>query len=258
MFERTWLKFCNKMRADALNDEDFSDEMRIFLSPILCGCDAIQRRSKFLDSPYDIYENDKKCSVIVHCPDDDYRFDFSFMNDKWKLLFIECITLPVSDLSVMPYTAFQRLPVKETEIRREKEISKLIYFYDQFRKLVGRQKAMEILFDGAGEFLCAKSWVPFFDETLSYIAYAAWIENCIYGEQVEIVSFSEQCCRLLFHKHIWRKLYTMTGHIRKMIDYEEYIDIFESIWKNRAFESGWELQVNYRDEDTELVFTKRQ
>ncbi len=178
------------------------------------------------------------------------------MNDKWKLSFIECITLPVSDLSVMPYTAFQRLPVKETEIRREKEISKLIYFYDQFRKLVGRQKAMEILFDGAGEFLCAKSWVPFFDETLSYIAYAAWIENCIYGEQVEIVSFSEQCCRLLFHKHIWRKLYTMTGHIRKMIDYEEYIDIFESIWKNRAFESGWELQVNYRDEDTELVFTK--
>ena len=58
----------------------------------------------------------------------------------------------------------------------------------------------------------------FFDETLSYIAYVAWMENGIYGEQMEIVNFSEQCCQLLFHKPIWRKLYTMTGHIQKMVD----------------------------------------
>lgn len=257
MFERTWMEFCNKMRADVLNDDDFTDEMRIFLRSFLCGFDAAQRRNKFLVSPYDIYENDTRCSVIVHCPDDDYRFDFFLMKNKWILSFIECITLPVSDLSVVPYTAFQRLPKKEAEIRREKEVSKLIYFYNQFKELVGQQKAMEMLFDGAGEFLGAKSWVPFFDESLSYIAYAAWMENCIYGEQTEIVNFNEQCCRLLFHKHIWRRLYTMTGHIKKMIDYEEYMDIFESIWKNRAFESGWELQVNYKGEDTEMVFIKR-
>lgn len=258
MFEHIWIDFCNKMRADVLNDDDFADEMRIFLRSFLCGSDATQRRSKFLVSPYDIYETDTKCSVIVHCSDDDYRFDFSLVKNRWKLSFIECITLPVSDLSVVPYMAFRPLPKKEAEIRREKEISKLIYFYNEFKKLVGRQKAMEMLFDGAGEFLGAKSWVPFFNERLSYIAYAAWMENCIYGEQIEIVNFSEQCCRLLFRNHIWRKMYAMTGHIQKMIDYEEYMDIFESIWMNRAFESGWELQVNYRGKDTELVFIKRQ
>lgn len=251
-----WLEFCDKMRQDKLCDSDFTDEMRVLLRSVLCGPDAGQRRQKFLSSPYEIYKNDTKYSVILHCPDDDYRFDFSLSESKWQLSFIECITLPVHDISVLPYTDFKVLPKKEAEIRGEKEISKLIFFYNQFKKLVGRQKAIEMFHDGAGEFLCAKSWVPFFDDRLSYIAYAAWMENRICGEDVEIVRFDEQCCRLRFRRHIWRKMYMMTGHIQTMIDYEEYMSIFESIWKNRASESGWTLQFNYYDEDTELLFTK--
>ena len=255
MLEYVWKEFCIKMKQDSLCDSDFADDMRLLLRPLLCGPGAAQRREKFLSSLYEIYESNAKCSVLLHCPDDDYRFDFSIIQDEWRLLFIECITLPVHDIAVLPYTDFKALPEKEAEIRREKEISRLIYFYNQFKKLLGQQKAIEMFYDGAGEVLGARSWVPFFDGPRSYIAYAAWMENRIYGEHVELLEFNEKCCRLRFHGHLWRKIYQMTGHIENMIHYEEYMNIFESIWKNRASESGWTLQFIYHNEDTELVFT---
>lgn len=254
MFEYVWNEFCDKMRQDRLCDSDFADDMRVLLRSMLCGFGAVQRREKFLSSPYEIYESNAKCCVLLHCPDDDYRFDFSVINDEWRLQFIECITLPVHDIAVLPYVDFKALPEKEVEIRAEKEVSRLIYFYNQFKKLLGKQKAMEMFYDGAGEVLGARSWVPFFDEPRSYIAYAAWMQNRIYGEHVELLEFDEKCCRLRFRGHLWRKIYQMTGHIANMIDYEEYIDIFESIWKNRASESGWTVRFIYHEEDTELVF----
>lgn len=102
----------------------------------------------------------------------------------------------------------------------------MIYFYNQFKNLLGKQKAMEMFYDGAGEVLGARSWVPFFDVPRSYIAYAAWMENRIYGEHVELLEFDEKCCRLRVRGHLWRKIYRMAGHIANLINYEEYIEIF--------------------------------
>lgn len=254
-FEKVWTEFCNKMRQDKLCESDFMSETRLFLLPLLCGKDASGRREKFLSSPYEVFDNGTKWSVMLHCPDDDYRFDFLLIEKDWKLSFIECITLPVSDISDLPYTDFRALPEKETDIRNEKEITKQVFLYNEFKNLIGQQKAVEMFYDGAGECLCARSWVPFYNDRLACIAYFAWIQNRIYGEQVEIVKFDEQCCCLRFRRHIWRKMYLITGHIQKMIDYEEYINLFEAIWQNRASECGWTLQFIYQDEDTELVFT---
>lgn len=256
-FEKVWLEFCNKMRQDKLRKSDFMDETQLFLYPLLCGRDAGQRREKFLSSPYEVFGNGTKWSVLLHCPDDDYRFDFLFLENGWKLSFIECVTLPISDISTLPYENFKALPPeKEIDIRSEKEISRLVFFYNQFKMLIGQQKALEMFYDGAGESLGARSWVPFYSDRLACIAYFAWLQNRIYGEQVEILKFDEESCRLRFRRHIWRKMYVTTGHMQKMIDYEEYVNLFESIWRNRALECGWTLQFIYQDEDTDLVFTK--
>lgn len=255
-FEKIWIEFCNKMRQGKLCENDFVDETRLFLFPLLCGTNASQRRERFLESPYEVFGNGTKWSVLLHCSDDDYRFDFLLIEKQWKLSFIECITLPISDISDLPYVDFKTLPEKETDIRCEKEISKQIFLYNQFKKLIGQQKAMEMFYDGAGEALCARSWVPFYSDQLTYIAYFAWMQNRIYGEKVEIVKFDEQSCCLRFCQHLWRKMYIITTHLQKMINYEEYISLFESIWRNRASECGWSLQFIYHGEDTELVFSK--
>lgn len=49
----------------------------------------------------------------------------------------------------------------------------------------------------------------------------------------------------------------MAGHIREMIDYDEYMGIFEAIWQDRASANGWLLEIGYHDEDTDLIFRSR-
>lgn len=94
-----------------------------------------------------------RISDVLHCADDDYRFDFLPDGMLWKLAFVECITLPVYDLNTFPYTEFALLDKKELHIRRE--------------------KALACVSDGKGEYICARSWVPFYSDGLSYIAYSA-------------------------------------------------------------------------------------
>ena len=254
---KVWSEFCDKLRTEQLDEDDFTDETKGFCSLLLCGSAAKERREKYLAAPFKFLTGQSKVSVLVQCPDDDYRFDFIISGSEWKLAFIECITLPVFDICSLPYSKFKKLANKETDIYREKEISKTIYMYNEFKKLLGQNGAIRMFLDGEGEVICSRSWVPFFDDSLSYIAYAAWMENRIYGEKVVIERFDEECSCLRFCEHIWRKMYSVTGHLRYMIDYDEYLFLFESIWKDRAKAAGWNLKVEYSGEDTILIFEKK-
>lgn len=251
-----WNEFCNKMRRDELSRDDFTDEMQMLLYSLLCGTAAAQRRNKFISSSYEVYETSEKISIVVRCADDEYRFDFIRSETKWKLAFVECITLPISNIKSLPYESFTELSDKETSIRREKEISRLIFMYHKFKELLGQEQAVKMFLDGKGEYICARSWVPFYSERLSYIAYAAWIENRINGEKIFIEKFDESVCCLKFSQHIWRKMYAMTGHLQNMIEYDEYMYLFEEIWRDRANASGWRVEFEYSQEDTVLIFKK--
>lgn len=249
-----WDEFQEKLRYDALTESDFTEEMHTYLKPLLCGEHSEPRRQKFLDSPYDILEGVDKISVISHCPDDDYRFDFFTDGSSWRLAFIECITLPVFDMEVFPYSKFNPLDKKELHIRREKEITRLVYFYLKFKELAGKDKALNYISDGKGEYICARSWVPFYSGRLSFVAYSAWYECRINGENVIIQEFQEDKCQVTIHDHIWRNMYYTVGHLKPVIEYSEYMEVFESIWRDRATSAGWNIEFDYTDKDTSLVF----
>lgn len=251
-----WSEFQEKLKNDALTVSDFTTEMCQNLAPLLCGEQSAARRQKFLDSPFDIYEGVGKISVVSHCTDDDYRFDFLISGLAWKLAFIECITLPVFGIDVFPYSEFMPLNEKELHIRREKEISQLVYFYLKFKELVGKTKALEMFYDGKGEYLCARSWVPFYSDSLSFIAYSAWYECRINGENVVIQEFQESKCKVTIYNHMWRDIYFTVGHLNAVIQYSEYMELFESIWEERARSAGWEVRFAYTDECTSLIFAR--
>lgn len=249
-----WASFRNKLIDDSLCDEDFTNEMRLFLKNLLSGPDSLLLRTKFSEAPAKFFDMETKAIVLLNCPDDDYRFDFIKKDSGYMLAFIECITLPVSDINTLPYQDFISLPEKEMFIRREKEISKTIWFYLKFKELVGRDEAIKIFMDGNGEKIGAKSWVPFYSERLAYIAYAAWIENRIYGEAVVVTRFSDERCVLCLKNHLWRKMYAMTGHLKTQIALDEYMWLFEEVWRDRAQASGWVVDFTYDGEDTVLTF----
>jgi|GEM_PF-1391217 len=252
-----WDEFRKKIKDDTLTESDFAAEMRAFLQPLLCGERAAARRRKFLEAPYDVYESARGISVVLHCLDDDYRLDFSCDSFSWRLAFMECITLPVLGMEAVPYSEFAPLGKKEAFIRREKEISQLIRFYLKFKELVGKEEALMMFCDGRGEFLCARSWVPFYSDGLSYIAYCAWYESRMNGETVAVQEFQENRCVVVFYNHIWRNVYFMAAHLNPIIEYAEYMKLFESIWKDRAENAGWKIDFIYKDGDTTLIFNKR-
>ena len=46
------------------------------------------------------------------------------------------------------------------------------------------------------------------------------------------------------------------GHLKPLIEYSEYMKLFESIWENRAESAGWEIAFVYKDEYTCLIFDR--
>ena len=61
---------------------------------------------------------------------------------------------------------------------------------------------MAMFYDGDGEYICARSWVPFYSDGLSFIAYFAWYECRINGENVAIQEFCESKCRMVIYELI--------------------------------------------------------
>ena len=251
-----WVEFLGKLQNDAFAEDDFRSDMRSFLFLFLAGEPGKSRREKFADSPHKAFDGETKKCVVVNCPDGDYRFDFQKAEGKWQLCFIEGITLPVNNIESTPYDFFTPLPEQEAWIKTEREISKIIHFYCKLKDVFGIDKALSWFKDGAGEFLCAKSWVPFYGDSKAFIAFSAWIENRINGECVSIDEFTDSRCQLRFTRHLWFKVYHTASHIKPQISLEEYGRLFEYIWQDRAHNAGWRLTFRYINEDTVLIFSK--
>lgn len=111
-----WASFRLKLINDTFSEEDFTDETRFFFMSFLSGPESITRRMKYLSSPAQYFDIEMKATILLNCSDDVYRFDFIKKDGGYSLAFIECITLPVSDINSLPYYDFTPLCEKETHI----------------------------------------------------------------------------------------------------------------------------------------------
>ena len=250
-----WNEFIEKLRSDSLTDNDFTDDVRLFLSSFLTGTSSQIRREKFIHSPANLIDGEYKKIAILSCPDGEYRFDFISENSKWRLCFIEGITLPLENINNFPYNLFAPLPEKESWIRVERDISKTVHFFCKLRDIFGFDEALLWFNDGASEFLCAKSWVPFYRESKAFILFCGWIESRINGENVSIDMLSDTKYVIRFINHLWFKIYHVASHIKVQLTLDEYKALFEHIWSDRATHAGWNIHFEYDENDTILTFT---
>lgn len=51
-------------------------------------------------------------------------------------------------------------------------------------------------------------------------------------------------------------MYFTVTHLKSVIEYSEYMNLFEAIWKNRTESAGWEVDFVYKDEYTCLIFDR--
>jgi hypothetical protein len=57
---------------------------------------------------------------------------------------------------------------------------------------------------------------------------------------------------------LWFDVYRAAGHIKTQISLDEYTQLFEHIWKDRAMYAGWAVRFKYDGADTVLTFIKNE
>lgn len=95
--------------------------------------------------------------------------------------------------------------------------------------------------------------MPYFSLRKSFVIFAAWVENRYWGQKMIIEELSETHSLLIFKDHELLMLYDVAGHLRPRISLEEYKELFEDEWRERAPIVGWDIRFEYEKYDTKMI-----
>lgn len=245
--------FQNKIKNNSLTEDDIRED---FLSMFKNAYPDNTFIKRIADCENPIFEQGED-KYIFHIPLDDgweVRLDFLHENEKYKLVDLDGYTLPLKKVEQLPFNNFIPLPEKEPIMRQEYAITRTVDYYARLKNIIGKQEALNWFKDGKGEKTGVAAWMPYFTKRKAFIAYTAWMQSRIYGEDVYITEFSEEHSELLFKNSSWLFLYKVAGHLKNMITYDEYIELFETIWKNRALWNEYNASFLYDSEDIKIIF----
>lgn len=95
--------------------------------------------------------------------------------------------------------------------------------------------------------------MPYFSLRKSFVLFAGWIENRYWGQKMVVEELSDERAVLIFEDHEFLVLYDVTSHLRPRISLEEYRELFEDEWKDRARCAGWDVRFEYAGYDTRMI-----
>lgn len=188
-------------------------------------------------------------------------FCLTFLKEegKWFYRHRENIFIRLDRTPEPPTSEFLDVP-KEMKAWQRQEIywSKMVYFYTVLSKEKGKEFFLNLLKDGAGFFLTAKTWVPFVPPRHAFILYVCWEQKHLQENHVVLEKLTEYEAIVKLQTHFFY-LYKRAGHLKQQIQFEDYKKIFETIWQDRAKNAGWNLNIKYEDSEclqTVLHFTR--
>jgi len=187
-----------------------------------------------------------------------YCFTILIEGNKWYFQHLERIILRLDKITSLPTSTFPDIPEeKKFHIREEIRESEHVRLFNFLAKEKGKEFAFNWFCDGAGYFLAAKVWVPFLPSSKAFILYACWEQSNLRGNKVtlEKLNNDEASFRL---RSIYLELYKITGHLKQQISFEDYRQIFNTIWLDRANNAGWDLKITYEQDECIFYFNKKQ
>ena len=176
-----------------------------------------------------------------------YCFSFVTDNDQWYFRHLEAIFIRLDTLSSFPATAFPDLDEGKKAWMREEIFWSFVVLnvYLPAQRTHGKEYALNLLHDGAGYFLAAKTWVPFETPRRAFILYLCWEQAQLRGNEVTLVRLSEAEATVEIQSQFFA-LYDVAGHLKPVISEADYRQIYEVIWQDRARNAGWDLTIKYR------------
>jgi hypothetical protein len=214
------------------------------------------------ETPAEIHRvNEKVHFLIPLCWGSENCSNFCFSliteQDNWYFHHMENINIRLDTISHFPATEFTKLPDSSLHwIRAEFYWTHIIRLYNFLKEEKGVDFALNWLCDGKGYMLAAETWIPFKTPEKAFILYACFDQSVVKGHKVTLQNLDDEEAVMLW-KPNYLRLYTVTGQIRKLINFDEYRTIFEKLWQDRAKAGGWTLNIEYLNkEDVRFQFIR--
>ena len=187
-----------------------------------------------------------------------FCFSILLEGSNWYFQHLEAIFIRLDKISNLPTSEFPDIS-KEMKnwVRAEFYWSDIVQkFYLPIAKEKGKQHALNMLKDGAGYFVAAKTWVPFSPPQKAFILFLCWEQAKLRGNEVTLIKLKENEAHVRLDTHFFA-LYFTAAHLKTRISIEDYKQIFETIWQDRSVNAGWRLEIQYlTDYQVEFHFTK--
>jgi hypothetical protein len=177
----------------------------------------------------------------------DRCFSFIKEGDRWYYGHMEGIFIRLDKTPQPPTSDFPDVDA-ETKAWQREEIywSEVVQNYLSIAKKNGKAFALDLLKSGAGYFVGAKSWVPFLPPQRAFILYLCWEQSRLRENLVVLEKLTDEEAVVSLQTHFFF-LYKRATHLRQWIPFDEYKEIFETIWQDRAQAAGWNLGIEYKD-----------
>jgi len=178
-----------------------------------------------------------------------YVFSFLTEKDSWYFQHLEAVTIRMDKMGALPTSTFPDVPEEtKAHIREETFWSREVRVFNTLAQAKGREFAFDFFRDGDGYFLAARVWVPFVEPSRAFILYLCWEQANLIGNEVTLEKLDDQAAVVRMRTTFFR-LYKVAAHLSQQISFDDYRKIFETIWQDRARAAGWELRIEYLDED---------
>jgi hypothetical protein len=173
---------------------------------------------------------------------------------RWFYRHVETIFIRLDKLPPLPLSTFPDISETQKQWARAEMIwSERVRVFNLIAELKGLEAAIGFFMDGAGYFLGAKTWVPFVHPRRAFILYLCWEQANLKGNRVilETLTDTEAVVKL---DPLPYRIYRAATHLREQIEFKDYRELYESIWRNRAAAAGWNLEMKIQGSFTVLHF----
>jgi hypothetical protein len=185
-----------------------------------------------------------------------FCFTLTVENRVWYFCHLENIFIRLDKVTALPTSTFPDLPEPtKAWMREENYWSFIVHLYGVLTKARDTDAFLDLLRDGQGYVLAAKTWVPFVEPRRAFVLYLCWEQSILRGNHVVLEHLSDTLARVSITAMFFQ-LYKRTAHLKGQITPEAYRRIFETIWQDRARNAGWVLTLDYPDDES-CVFTLR-
>jgi hypothetical protein len=185
----------------------------------------------------------------------DRLFSFIKEGSRWYYGHMEGIFIRLDKTPPPPTSDFPDVDAEAKAWQREEIYwSEVVSNYLAIAKKNGKPFALDLLKSGAGYFVGAKSWVPFLPPAKAFILYLCWNESRLRENLVVLEKLTDTEAVVSLQTHFFF-LYKRATHLRQWLPFDEYKQIFETIWQDRAQAAGWNLEIECKDpECLQVVF----